>query len=169
MERLWSGRPCQQRHGVAAICRIGGEQPWSVSPSSKDASSSGLTCRTLAAVALACWITLSFVVSAPAALHTRKPGTKSTWLNAFTITVLMSTMATIAIGTCVWFYTLQVQIEYEGVWTAASPAMHIFLQDTLHCCGYYNATLPGLFAESSGFCATPSVVTEGDSSPRMRC
>ena len=112
---------------------------------------------TIAAISLGTWILASVALSIPAFIHTRRPGTKLKLLNALNVTVVMSTIATIAIGTAVWYFTLTERKSYMKVWAAASDDSQIWLQETLKCCGYWNATTAGLWTQNSGFCGTAEV------------
>ncbi|KIK95851.1 hypothetical protein PAXRUDRAFT_139768 [Paxillus rubicundulus Ve08.2h10] len=54
--------------------------------------------------------------------------------------LLVDGIAILLVGTYVWFYTLHERNNYHTVFGAQSNATKIDIQDTLKCCGYFNAT-----------------------------
>jgi len=80
-------------------------------------------------------------------------------LIVFNVSLLILLLATISVGGAIWFFTLRERVAYAAVWQAQSPAMQQFLQDTLKCCGYFDATPAGLFSVAAGFCSNPSQIT----------
>jgi hypothetical protein len=81
-------------------------------------------------------------------------------LSIFNITIVISAISTMAIGTAVWFFTLRQRADFETVWKKHDSSVKDFLQDSLQCCGYWNATAAGLFQASTtttGFCAIQAV------------
>ena len=97
-----------------------------------------------AAIALGSYILLSFGYSLFAIFHTRKAGTRTRILSIFNITIVLAAVSTMAIGTAVWFFTLRQRADFETVWIDHSSEVKQFLQDSLQCCGYWNATAAGL-------------------------
>lgn len=77
----------------------------------------------------------------------------STGLVAFNWSLVIVAIVTVAIACNVWFFTLRMRAEFLVVWNAQSQTTHQFLQDTLQCCGYFNATSAGFFSAPGGFCA----------------
>jgi len=72
--------------------------------------------------------------------------------------LLITSLITMSIGTTIWFYTLREKAEFLPVWQAQSSTTQVFIQDTLSCCGWFNATTEGLFDSNlqTGFCQDPS-------------
>lgn len=114
-------------------------------------------CVYAAALVLGSAITLSFLFSIFALLHTRRSGTKTTVLSIFNATVIFVGIATLSIGCAVWFFTLRPRAEFAAIWTEQTPTMQAWLQDNLQCCGYWNASSAGLFTSNTGFCGTAEV------------
>lgn len=90
--------------------------------------------------------------SAFAILRTRLRG-----LYVFNGILLGTSLVTLVMGLVVWFATLQQRSEYEAIFVAQAPQMQQWIQDSLQCCGYWNATSTGHFAQATGFCASPAV------------
>lgn len=111
----------------------------------------------LAAAALGTYIVLTCLYSIYVLLYTRKSGTSLKHLNAFNVAILVGLCTAVAIGSAVWFFTLHERTEFEEIWMQQSPAIQAFLQDSLQCCGYWNASASGHFTASTGFCGTPQV------------
>ncbi|KAF9228780.1 hypothetical protein BS17DRAFT_772506 [Gyrodon lividus] len=80
--------------------------------------------------------------------------------------LLMDGIAILLVGTYVWFYTLHERNNYHTVFGMESNATKIEIQDTLKCCGYFNATDEVAFGgdfcpnqtaavAANSFCVTP--------------
>jgi len=69
--------------------------------------------------------------------------------------LLLDSMGIIVIGTFVWWYTLQERANFYGLWSQASRATRITLQDRFECCGYFSgsdlAEIGGKFCVSQDF------------------
>jgi len=65
-------------------------------------------------------------------------------------------IATLVVGSIVWYYSLQERMNYDVVWVAQTDDTREQLQDFFQCCGYWNATDN---AVDAGFCATASNAT----------
>lgn len=63
--------------------------------------------------------------------------------------LLVEGLATMVIGTAIWFFTLRERIEYDRKWLASPVEIQMGIQDHFQCCGYFfsNETIP-----FSGFC-----------------
>jgi len=89
--------------------------------------------------------------------HARR---KTRMLVVFNGTLVAAGIATVVIGCIIWFYTLQERNEFEKVWLKQDIAVQQFLQNSLQCCGYWNAsTTNGLFSSqlATGFCSGSNV------------
>jgi len=51
--------------------------------------------------------------------------------------LLLDATGIIVIGTFVWWYTLEERANYHQLWSQASGATRIALQDKFQCCGYF--------------------------------
>jgi hypothetical protein len=67
-------------------------------------------------------------------------------------TLLVDALATIVIGSIVWYTTLKEQANFHIAWSQQSQQIRQGVQDMLQCCGYFNSTDLGVIA---GFCADP--------------
>lgn len=115
-----------------------------------------------AALALGSFILITVAYSVLALLLTRKPKAPTVHLTALNILILLAGLATTAIGTAVWFYTLQQRDNFEVVWREAGASGQQVLQDWMGCCGYWNASAAGLFASPTGACASNQVAAVSD-------
>lgn len=64
--------------------------------------------------------------------------------------LLIDGLATLVIGTAIWFWTLRERIEYDRKWLVAGSVVQTTLQDHFSCCGYFfsnETTIP-----FGGFC-----------------
>jgi hypothetical protein len=68
-------------------------------------------------------------------------------LNLF---LIADAVAITAVGTFIWFFTLQERENFKEIFYSQSVETQSKIQDTLKCCGYYNATLDPFL--QSGFC-----------------
>jgi len=85
--------------------------------------------------------------------------------------LLIDAVGILVIGTFIWMFTLQERANFHTLWSEATPAIRIALQDQFKCCGYFNGTdlaeIGGSFCQSqqfisnlaanvtSNFCVTP--------------
>ncbi|KAI6036875.1 hypothetical protein BKA83DRAFT_4168528 [Pisolithus microcarpus] len=67
--------------------------------------------------------------------------------------ILINGIAILVIATFIWIFTLHERNNYHAVFGRQSNATKIMIQDTVLCCGYFNATDEVAFA----FCVTPIV------------
>jgi len=113
-----------------------------------------------AALVLGVIIALSWMVGIAGAVTGLKKGKRHTFgLLAFNWSILAAATATTLIGCAVWFFTLQPRQEFFEIWNVQSQATQQFLQDTLQCCGYFDATTAQGFTAPSGFCAAVAAQT----------
>lgn len=78
-------------------------------------------------------------------------------LTLFNWSLAIVLLATVAIGTSIWFWSLRQVEKHAALFTGLAPAVQSFIQEELRCCGYFNATTEGIFTPSSGFCSTESI------------
>jgi len=71
--------------------------------------------------------------------------------------LILDALATLIIGTIVWFFTLQERANFHHRWSLESPANRIVIQDKLKCCGYFNSS--DLVEIGGSFCANQTFVT----------
>lgn len=107
---------------------------------------------------------ISWLISIPAFISSkRRSGRKAntTLLASFNWTLVLAALVTLVIGLVIWFFTLRERSEFLKVWNEQSVETQVYLQDTLQCCGYFNATSAGFFnpAAATGFCANVANVT----------
>ncbi|GAA5907269.1 hypothetical protein JCM5296_000319 [Sporobolomyces johnsonii] len=65
-----------------------------------------------------------------------------------------SLVGTIVVGSIMWFFSLTERAHYLRMWVQQDGATQVFLQDSLQCCGYFNASIAGSFTQPTGFCST---------------
>jgi len=117
-----------------------------------------------AGLILAGFYIFSWLFSIPAFIASKqrsKLRANTTMLAAFNWTLVLAGLVTVTIGTAIWFFTLRLRVEFEDVWKEQSTSTLITLQNSLQCCGYWNATSAGLFTPdlATGFCANVQNVT----------
>jgi len=107
-------------------------------------------CMVLGAICL-----ISFALSLYGVLRKRK------WdgLVIFNWSIVVNVLATTVIGLLVWYSTLEQRIAFSKIWSDLSPSGQQLLQDTLECCGYFDATNDGLFFARGGFCSNVAAGT----------
>lgn len=69
--------------------------------------------------------------------------------------LLCDALCIIAIGTFVWFFTLQERANFHVLWISATPEVRRTLQDQFKCCGYFNGTDT---VEIGGYCQSTDFV-----------
>lgn len=95
-------------------------------------------------------------------LRGRRPLVIINWL------LLLDAVAILFVATFIWMYTLHERKNYHAVFSRQSDATKIQIQDTLRCCGYFNAmdevAFGGNFCPdqaaaivANSFCVTPIV------------
>jgi hypothetical protein len=55
---------------------------------------------------------------------------------------LLATLATLAVGLEMWFFSLIERQEYRALWPSQSPAKLMLIQDKFNCCGYDDSQTP---------------------------
>lgn len=120
-------------------------------------SNSQLNCGMILGIAIITSWLVSVVGIATALQRGRFNATGLVTFNWSLVAVLI---VTVAVGSNIWFFTLRERLYYLAVWNAQSQTTQEFLQDTLHCCGYFNATLSGSFNAPTGFCASVAANTD---------
>jgi len=127
-------------------------------------SSADLTAGTVLGIGLL----VTFVVSIAAIVQRNHVTIGLVILN---YTLLIDAIGILCIGTFIWMYTLKERANFHLLWSEATPAVRITLQDQFKCCGYFNgsdlAEVGGSFCQSqdfinnlatnvtSNFCVTP--------------
>lgn len=93
--------------------------------------------------------------------------TRPTRENAHTLPIrlymsslLITLFITLIAASLIWFSTLRERTLFTPVWSALPTPQKIYIQNDLQCCGWFNATLPGLFTDDlmSGFCEDPDII-----------
>jgi len=54
--------------------------------------------------------------------------------------LLVDSILIIVVGSMIWFFSLRQRSEFSLAWDKLSNTDKTTLQDTLHCCGYFNTT-----------------------------
>jgi len=107
-----------------------------------------------AAMVLGTMILASWLISVYAAVTGLAKGRRRNGgFIVFNWSLIAVTITTMTIGSIIWFFTLQPRSEFFAIWNEQPHATQQFLQDTLHCCGFFNLTKAGGFNAQSGFCA----------------
>jgi len=91
---------------------------------------------------------VSFLISL-FAITQRKPLTSG--LRVLNWALVLDSLAILAIGSIIWFYSLREPTNYQKVWLQQSSQTQTALQDKFQCCGYFNATN---IAFGGSFCGT---------------
>jgi len=69
--------------------------------------------------------------------------------------LIIDSLAIVIIGSGIWFFTLQLQVNLHPVWLQSTPAVRLALQDQFQCCGYFNGTDT---AEIGGYCQSSEFI-----------
>ncbi|KAF8606527.1 tetraspanin Pls1 family [Ceratobasidium sp. AG-I] len=101
-----------------------------------------------AGLGLGIMLAITFVVSVAAILT---PKSTTTGLKALNWVLVADSVATIVIGSIVWFYTLEERNNFSKVWGEQSSETLGQIQDKFQCCGYFNGTDR---AVATGVCAS---------------
>ncbi|KAG0144844.1 hypothetical protein CROQUDRAFT_672090 [Cronartium quercuum f. sp. fusiforme G11] len=79
---------------------------------------------------------------------------------------------TMAGATAIWFTTLRIRALFTPIWESQPLEIKLYIQDSLSCCGWFNATSAGLFNDDlrSGFCVDPdSIPRDPDPNVSIGC
>lgn len=105
-----------------------------------------------AGMALGVLLAITFVVSIGAVVQRNHVTLGFVILNWF---LVVDVLATVVVGTFVWWYTLQERDNFHQEWLKATDATRIVLQDQFKCCGYQftndTAVIGGSFCTSREF------------------
>ncbi|CAE6415369.1 unnamed protein product [Rhizoctonia solani] len=71
-------------------------------------------------------------------------------LKALNWVLIADSIATVIVGSVVWFYTLEERENFSFVWAEQSQDIQSRIQEQFKCCGYYNGTDR---AVNTGICA----------------
>ena len=88
--------------------------------------------------------------------HVTKPLMFLNWI------LIIDALLIIAIGSDIWFYSVQQRANYHEVYAAVSSTTRIALQDHNKCCGYFNMT--DLVEIGGSFCADQTAVIAANAS-----
>lgn len=86
--------------------------------------------------------------------------------------ILFVFLLTMGAATTIWFTTLRIRALFTPVWIEQPLEIKLFLQDSLQCCGWFNATMSGLFDQElrTGYCANPeSIPRDPDPNVSIGC
>ncbi|EGG00209.1 uncharacterized protein MELLADRAFT_118110 [Melampsora larici-populina 98AG31] len=74
--------------------------------------------------------------------------------------ILFVFLLTMGAATTIWFTTLRIRSLFTPVWIEQPLNIKLYLQDSLQCCGWFNATAAGLFEPElrTGFCSDPETI-----------
>jgi len=119
-----------------------------------------------AAMVLGIMILASWLISVYAAVTGLAKGRRRTGgFIVFNWSLIAVAITTTIIGSIIWFFTLQPRSEFFAIWNDQPQATQQFLQDTLHCCGFFNLTTAGGFNAPSGFCVASAAGTNTTAVP----
>lgn len=113
------------------------------------------------ATVLGVFIIISFIIGLVGFYQSAGPEKKGNTLGlvVFNWSLICTTVFTVIVGSIIWFFTLRERRDFMRIWLQQPAATQAFLQDTLSCCGYWNATDIGLFTQNTGFCSAITNVT----------
>lgn len=100
-----------------------------------------------AGLGLGIMFAITFVVSIAAILT---PKATTGGLKALNWVLIADTIATVSVGSIVWFYTLEERKNFSEVWGEQSQDTLGRIQEQFQCCGYFNGTDRAI---STGICA----------------
>lgn len=89
---------------------------------------------------------LTFVVSIGAMVQ---PSTAVSGFIVLNWTLILDAVATLVVGTILWFYSLMERNNYYAVWKMQTDATREAVQNMFQCCGYF---LPNDTVAIGGFC-----------------
>ncbi|KAL6309060.1 hypothetical protein BKA93DRAFT_814971 [Sparassis latifolia] len=105
-----------------------------------------------AALILAILFIVTFVISIGAMVQ-KNPG-----ILGFVVlnwALIVDAIATLVVGTIIWFYSLQERNNYYAVWKMQTNTTRVAVQNEFSCCGYF---LPNDTAAIGGFCVSDTFV-----------
>ncbi|EGG00208.1 uncharacterized protein MELLADRAFT_112043 [Melampsora larici-populina 98AG31] len=86
--------------------------------------------------------------------------------------ILVVFLLTMGAATTIWFTTLRIRALFTPVWIEQPLEIKLFLQNSLQCCGWFNATASGMFDQElrTGYCSNPeSIVRDPDPNVSIGC
>jgi len=107
-----------------------------------------------AGLALGIMLLITFVISIGAIVqpnHVTRPLAILNW------TLILDTLATVVIGTMIWWATLQERNNFSMAFDQATPDVRQAVQDKFQCCGYWFNNETSINT-TQGFCGSASVV-----------
>ena len=94
---------------------------------------------------------ISYAITAVVALIAIvQPNHVTTGLAALNWVLLLDAIATLIVGTVIWFFTLKERATYHAKWLVTSPAIKTAIQDQFSCCGYFTTNETDI--PFGGFC-----------------
>jgi len=113
------------------------------------------------AIALGAFTVLSWLIGTYGIFTgTAKSGKHRTaGLTAYNYSLVAVAAVTTVVGAMLWFFTLRPREEFFRIWQRQTPVVQQFLQDSLQCCGYFDATVAQGFNAPAGFCAPVAAST----------
>ncbi|KAL8292497.1 hypothetical protein RQP46_001109 [Phenoliferia psychrophenolica] len=112
-----------------------------------------------AAIVAAVVIIVSFCIGCAGFYTGLGPGKEQMGLLVFNYSLVFTMLVTVTVGSIMWLYTLTERNDFAEVWLLQNGAVQSFVQDSMKCCGYWNATTSGLLTQATGFCASITNVT----------
>lgn len=79
-------------------------------------------------------------------------------LSALNWVLLIDALATLVIGTIIWFFTLKESAMYGAKWLLASPNVRVAIQNEFKCCGYLLSNETNIAV--GGFCTDPTFAAQ---------
>jgi len=90
-----------------------------------------------------------------------QPNHVTMFLAALNWVLLFDGLATVIIGTVIWFFTLKETANFNHNWQLAGPDVREALQDRFQCCGYFSPNETGI--PFGGFCTNATVASTQNS------
>ncbi|KAH9444489.1 hypothetical protein MJO28_013473 [Puccinia striiformis f. sp. tritici] len=94
------------------------------------------------------------------ATKTTRDNAQTLPLRVYMSSLIITLFITLIAASLVWFSTLRERTLFTPVWSGLPVPQRIFIQNDLKCCGWFNATLSGLFEDPLmvGFCEDPDII-----------
>ncbi|KAI9599804.1 hypothetical protein KEM48_006333 [Puccinia striiformis f. sp. tritici PST-130] len=81
------------------------------------------------------------------ATKTTRDNAQTLPLRVYMSSLIITLFITLIAASLVWFSTLRERTLFTPVWSGLPVPQRIFIQNDLKCCGWFNATLSGLFED----------------------
>lgn len=109
------------------------------------------------AIALGILIALHAIWSIVAYLLSSRSKASTRSLTIYNISLSVMITLTLLAGSYIWYCSLRQSENYAMVYQDLSSAIQTAIQERLQCCGYYNATVAGIFTSVTGYCSSAVV------------